>query len=73
MLASSRRTSLTGRSISSSDSPVVCCDIGSKRRMRSISSPNRSMRSGSSAPGGRMSAMSPRKAYSPASITISAR
>ena len=46
---------------------------GSKMRIDSMVSPNRSSRTGSGSPAGKMSMMPPRMAYSPGSITVPAR
>ncbi len=72
-LSASSDSSATGRSTRLSQRPVERCVAGSKRRMFSTSSPNRSRRTGSLSPAGNTSKMPPRVANSPGSITVSAR
>jgi hypothetical protein len=72
MLASSRMTSETGASSTRATASVVRWVSGSKRRAASSTSPKRSSRTGSSAPGGKMSMSPPRIAKSPGSVTVGA-
>ncbi len=73
MLAWSSDTSLTGRRAKNVAGSVLRWVAGSKRRTLSIVSPKKSSRTGSPSPEGKMSMMPPRTAYSPGSITVSAR
>ena len=64
-----RRNSDAGSSTTRSTLPVVRWSVGSNARSESISSPNDSIRTGSSAEGGKTSTMPPRRANSPRPAT----
>ena len=72
-LSRSSATSLTGRRTSFWRLAALRWVSGSKLRMLSMVSPNRSRRTGSAAPEAKMSTMPPRMANSPGSITVAAR
>ena len=74
MMASwSSGTSETGRRVRRWRRSALRWVPGSKMRINSMVSPNRSRRTGSASPAGKMSMMPPRMAYSPGSITVPAR
>ena len=73
MASLSSRASLTGSKVTSLSCLVERWVSGSKARMDSSVSPNRSSRTGSSDEGGKTSITPPRMANSPRSETVEAR